>query len=97
MARFLKGLGTTALAATLLLPAALPLTVHAQQTGDTSAAAPKSKKKARHKSAAIPSGSSASTPDPINPSASPEPPTPTTKGPPPPPTTPSTNTPVAPH
>ena len=97
MARLLNRLGTTALAAALLLPAALPLTAHAQQAGDTSITTAKAKKKAKHKSVAVPSGSHGATQDPINPSGSPEPPTPTTQGPPPPPTTPNTNTPVAPH
>lgn len=104
MVRLLRMMGTTALAAALVLPAALPLAAHAQQAGDTSTpATPRTKKKAKHKSTAIPtqSGSGAqngtATPDPINPSASPEPPTPTTQGPPPAPTTPSTNSPVAPH
>lgn len=97
MARLLKGLGMTALATALLLPTALPLTSHAQQAGNTTTTAPKTRKKAKHKSAPVPSGNSANTPDPINPSGSPEPPTPTTQGPPLPATTPSTNTPVAPH
>jgi hypothetical protein len=101
MVRFLTRFGTTALASALLMPASLPLMAHAQQTGQNSTTAqnsttPKTKKKARHKSAAVPANSG-SRPDPLDPHGSPEPPIPTTQGPPPTATRPSTNTPVAPH